>query len=174
VDKALELYIAAPLSDGRDFSDRQLARENDALKAKFAKRENTLEIMGDKLGRSVKFERREMLPRDARDAEVLNDDGRRPAGGYDGKLFDGTLKITLVNHGIKRDINLLTLGTRIAHEILKFLARKIFRERPSGKFGQRTVNRIGPRAERSQGRIEITGGGEKFRAHKPPKSSVAK
>ena len=114
------------------------------------------------------------LPGWYRDAEVLNDDGRRSAGGYNGKLFDGTLKITLVNQGIERDINLLTLGTRIAHEILKFLARKIFRERPSGKFVQRTVNRIGPRAERSQGRIEITGGGEKFRAHKPPKSSVAK
>ena len=42
MNETLKFNIAAPLRNGGNFSDRQLARENNALKAKFAKRKNTL------------------------------------------------------------------------------------------------------------------------------------
>ena len=174
MDEALELKAAATLGDGGDFRKRQLACENDARKADVLQRDDTFEIVGDELRRGMKRERREMATAKARNAEILNNERIRADFLKPRERLDGLLDVNFVDERIERDVDLLPLRVREADEMPKIFEREVLRKRPRREVGKTAVYCVRASVKRRKGRLEISGRREKFCAHSPGKSRVAK
>ena len=82
--------------------------------------------------------------------------------------------VNLVDERIERDVDLLALRMREADEIAEIFEREVLRKRPRGEVGKTAVYRVRASVECRKRRLEVSGGREKFCAHSPGKSRVAK
>ena len=174
MDETLKFKVTATLGYGSDFRKRQLASEDDARKADVLQRKDTFKIVGDELRRGMKRERREMATAKARDAEILYNERVRADFLKPRKRLDCMLDVNFVDKRIKRDVDLLALRMREADEMPKIFEREVLRKRPRGEVGKTAVNRVRASVKRRKRCLEVSGRREKFCAHSPGKSRVAK
>ena len=130
--------------------------------------------MGDELCGGVERERREMATAKACNAKILNNERIRADFLKPRERLDCLLDVNLVDKRIERDVDLLALRMREANEMPKIFKREVLRKRPSGEVGKTAVYCVRASVKRRKGRLEISGSREKFCAHSPEKSRVAK
>ena len=130
--------------------------------------------MGDELCGGVERERREMATAKARDAEILNNERIRADFLKPRERLDCLLDVNLVDKRIERDVDLLALRMREANEMPKIFKREVLRKRPRREVGKTAVYCVRASVKRRKRRLEISGRREKFCAHSPEKSRVAK
>jgi len=145
-----------------DVLERQLAGEDHAREPQLLERRHLLGACGRRLGRGVELDVGRDGPREARDPEILQDEGVGSRRDHPFEKLRRLVELVRENERVEGQVAPHAAQAQEREQLGQGLEREILRADPGVELGEAEIDRVGAVLDGGPHAFHVAGGGQHF------------